>query len=139
MANITKVIKIQCPFERIKKYNATPESALYKAVIMQMIIDASNVSKDPKASLNEKRAKAWLFANNEDFQTVCIMAEIDPQVVVRFAKELIAMHHEKIAVKNASLKRKNIVRSQTKKKGRSKNGLSDYATLPSASFSLGFL
>jgi len=102
MSNNTKVIKIQCPFERVKKYNATPEAALYKAVIIQMIIDASNVSKDPKACRNEKRAKAWLFTRNEDFCSVCTMAEIDPEVVVTFARELIAMHGEKARIKNAA-------------------------------------
>ena len=91
-----------CPFERIKKYNTTPEAALYKAVIMQMIIDASNVSRDPKACRNEKRAKAWLFTRNDDFCSVCTMAEIDPEVVVTFAKELIAMHSEKARIKNAA-------------------------------------
>jgi hypothetical protein len=102
MVNNTKVIKIQCPFERIKKYNATPESALYKAVIMQMIIDASNISQDPKACRNEKRAKAWLFTNNEDFSVVCTMAGIEKQVVTTFAKALIAMHCEKVIIKNAA-------------------------------------
>ena len=102
MANNTKVIKIQCPFERIKKYNSTPEAAVYKAVIMQMIIDASNVSKDPKACRNEKKAKAWLFTSNDDFRAICAMAGIDSQVVVTFAKALIAMHSEKMMVKNAA-------------------------------------
>ena len=100
MSNYTKVIKIQCPFERIKKYNNTPEAALYKAVIMQMIIDASNVSQDPKACRNEKRAKAWLFAQNDDFRNVCVMAGLAPQIVITFAKTLIAIHKEKVKVKN---------------------------------------
>ncbi len=100
MSNNTKVIKIQCPFERIKKYNTTPEAALYKAVIMQMIIDASNISQDPKACRNEKRAKAWLFTQNEDFRNVCVMAGLAPQVVVTFAKTLIAIHKEKVKARN---------------------------------------
>ena len=96
MVNNKKVIKIQCPFERIKKYNASPEAGLYKAVIMQMIIDASNSSNDPKACRNEKRAKAWLFAGGDDFETICVMAGIKPNIVQIFARTLIAMHHEEL-------------------------------------------
>jgi hypothetical protein len=95
VTNKKKVIKIQCPFERIKKYNANPEAGLYKAVIMQMIIDASNSSNDPKACRNEKRAKAWLFAGGDDFDSICVMAGIKPNIVQIFAKTLIAMHHDK--------------------------------------------
>lgn len=98
MVNNKKVIKIQCPFERIKKYNANPEAGLYKAVIMQMIIDASNSSNDPKACRNEKRAKAWLFAGGDDFETICVMAGIKPNIVQIFARTLIAMHHEKLKI-----------------------------------------
>ena len=110
MTNNKKVIKIQCPFERIKKYNVTPEAGLYKAVIMQMIIDASNSSNDPKASRNEKRAMAWLFAGGEDFQAVCAMAGIDANVVQIFARTLISMHHEKQS------KRLNLCPSKFKRK-----------------------
>ena len=99
MANNTKVMKIQCPFERIKRYNATPEASLYKSVIMQMITDASNISNDPKACRLAKKAKAWLFTNSEDFKMICQMAEIEPQIVVTFAKTLIAIHHEKVRKK----------------------------------------
>ena len=96
MTNNKKVIKIQCPFERIKKYNTNPEAGLYKAVIMQMIIDASNISGDPKACRNGKRAKAWLFAGGDDFETICAMAGIETNVVQIFARALIAIHHEKM-------------------------------------------
>ena len=99
MMNKTKVIKIQCPFERIKKYNSTPEAALYKAVIMQMIIDASNLSTDSKACRNAKKAKVWLFTSNDDFRAVCAMAGINPRVVITFAKTLIAIHCEKARVR----------------------------------------
>jgi len=95
MSNHKKVIKIQCPFERIKKYNSNPEVGLYKAVIMQMIIDASNTSLDPKACRNEKKAKSWLFAGGDDFYMICRMANIESNVVIRFAKTLIAIHAEK--------------------------------------------
>lgn len=111
MTNNKKVIKIQCPFERIKKYNSNPEAGLYKAVIMQMIIDASNNSADPKACRNEKRAKAWLFNGGEDFQIVCRMANIEPNVVIRFAKTLIAMHVSKTQITGKIVEKKRKLKS----------------------------
>ena len=96
MKNKKNVIKLQSPFERIKLYNKSPDVALYKAVIMQMIIDASNVSKDVRASRYEKRAKAWLFLPNEDFRVVCGMAGMNPHFVIKIARSMINSHYRKI-------------------------------------------
>lgn len=94
MSNTKKVIKIQCPFERIKKHNTHPEAALYKAAIMQLIIDASNTSKDPRACRNEKRAKEWLFSGSDDFYFTCAMAGMNPKIVIKLARELIGIHRQ---------------------------------------------
>lgn len=112
MANNKKVIKVQCPFERIKKYNAHSEAALYKAVIMQMIIDASNISKDPKACRNERKAKEWLFSSSDDFKLVCLMAGIESEIIVRLAKVLIKIHHSKEA--SIIQKRNNVTAGEVK-------------------------
>ena len=93
--NRKRVIKLQCPFERIKKYNNHPETSLYKAVIMQMIIDASNISNDPQSIKDEIEGKAWLFGGNADFQLICNMAGITSTTVVDFAYHLIERHHKK--------------------------------------------
>lgn len=37
------VIKFQAPFERLKYYNSSPEVSLYKSIITQAIIDATNI------------------------------------------------------------------------------------------------
>ena len=108
MTNKKKVIKIQCPFERIKKHNTNPETALYKAAIMQLIIDASNTSKDPRACRNERRAKEWLFSGCEDFYFTCAMASMEPKIVINLAKELIGIHKNNTK-KNMSISQKKII------------------------------
>ena len=66
------VIKFQSPFERMKDYNFKPEVKLYKSVILQAIIDASNVSDDSYAKKIELEAKGWLFGKSKDFQEACL-------------------------------------------------------------------
>lgn len=101
MTNKQNVLKLQCPFERIKKYDRNPISSLYKAVIMQMIIDASNISTNKKEAKLANRAKAWLFEDNEDFFVACSVACITPETARRTARELIEIHYERVRKKAA--------------------------------------
>ena len=105
--NKKRVIKLQCPFERIKKYNSKGEVSLYKAVIMQMIIDASNISSDTKAVKQEKQAKEWLFTSNEDFHFICNKAAMEPKTVINFARKLIDFHYNNEFKKSKATTRKS--------------------------------
>jgi hypothetical protein len=90
------VIKFQAPFERIKKYNASSEVSLYKAIITQAIIDASNSSDECSAAKTiELEAKDWLFNNSDDFNEICCRAEIEPSFVVKIAKDVIKLNRQK--------------------------------------------
>ena len=86
------VIKFQSPFERMKDYNFKPEVRLYKSVILQAIIDASNISDDSYARKIELDAKGWLFGKSKDFQEACFRAEIEPYYVIRTAKKIIRLN-----------------------------------------------
>ncbi len=99
MSNKSKVIKLQCPFERIKKHNACPEVNLYRAVIMQMIIDATNVSKNPKMIKNADHAKEFLFGNGEDLEIICDNAGLTKSEVIKLAHNLIKSQKRKVANK----------------------------------------
>ena len=55
MHNVTK---LQAPFERLKKYDISPDIALRKAIIMQAIFDATSTSKDRKAIKAKYEAQA---------------------------------------------------------------------------------
>jgi len=73
------VMKFQAPFERLKEYNSSPEIILYKAIITQAIIDATNISDAPRAKTLETDAKKWIFSNSDYFQKICYIAGIEPR------------------------------------------------------------
>ena len=86
------VIKLSAPFEKLKTYDASPEVSLFKAVIMQHIIDCTNTSNNNESRRLEIEAKTWLFGNSKDFLTVCDFAKISSLEVQKIAKEAIRMH-----------------------------------------------
>ncbi len=86
------VIKLSAPFEKLKTYDPSPEVNLFKAVIMQHIIDCTNTSNNNESRRLEIEAKTWLFGNSRDFSTVCDFAKSTPWEVQKIAKEAIKMH-----------------------------------------------
>lgn len=89
MKNKKGVIKLQSPFEKIKQNTKDPIERLYRAVIMQMIIDASNKSDKKDLVKNEQEAKEWLFKDNKNFDWACTNANIDKSLVRKIAKQII--------------------------------------------------
>jgi hypothetical protein len=104
---MTNVIKFQAPFERIKFYNYSPEVSLMKAIITQAIIDATNISLDKLSKKSEIEAKAWIFGNSEEFKTICLGAEMDPNFVIKIANEVIQLHKN-----NNNLRRNDRINSK---------------------------
>ncbi|MDP4708697.1 MAG: hypothetical protein NWS20_01655 [Rickettsiaceae bacterium] len=86
------VIKFQAPFERLKEYDYSPEVRLYKAILTQAIIDASNIVEAKDAKKLKLEAKRWIFGNSKYFQEVCYNAKIEPGFVIRIAKEAIKLN-----------------------------------------------
>lgn len=89
MKNKKGVIKLQSPFEKIKQNTKDPIERLYRAVIMQMIIDSSNKSDKKELVKNEESAKNWLFKDNENFEWTCANANIEKRLVRKIAKQII--------------------------------------------------
>jgi len=87
----SNVIKLQAPFERLKKYTDNPEIALRKAIILQAIIDASNSSNQTYAKKIEQEAKNWIFGESDFFYKICYEAELEPQNVIKITREVIEM------------------------------------------------
>lgn len=88
--------------------DSTPERSLWRAALMQGIIDATTLDTscvyDPETknyknwdhrinALNRTRARAWIFAESgvtaEKFEAVCDMAGFDASVVRKSVKRLI--------------------------------------------------
>ena len=107
---MTNVMKFQAPFERLKLYNASPDIVLRKAIIMQAVIDATNISDSKEAKKLEIEAKAWIFGNDETFKTICIEAGIEASFIAKITKEIIKIH------KNQSASRNNTNKNEVKEK-----------------------
>lgn len=105
-------MKFQAPFERIKEYNSSPEVSLYKAVITQAIIDATNTSLMPEAKSIERDAKRWIFGNDEYFQKICHMAGIDPGFVIKITQEAIRLNHTKREARGLGIKQRSARQSR---------------------------
>ena len=78
--------------EKLKTFDSSPEVNLHKAVIMQAIIDATNMSNCNRARRFEIEAKSWLFGNSREFLETCDIAKISPCEVRKIAKNAMAMH-----------------------------------------------
>jgi hypothetical protein len=63
---------------------------LWASVIIQALIDATSEPKTPVAHVNKRQAHAWLTAEfgttAQNFDEVCLAADLDPTRVRRFAK-----------------------------------------------------
>lgn len=94
--NTYNVLKFQSPFEKLKSYDYPPKVCLYKAIITQAIIDASNNSLSKNFRKIELDAKNWIFGNSLYFQQVCHYADIDPSMVIKITKRAINMNIVKI-------------------------------------------
>lgn len=63
------------------------EAVLWRAVIMQAVVDAANRSLNPEASYQRHEAVAWLTGRSRDFVMVCDLAGLDPGYVRRMAQK----------------------------------------------------
>lgn len=83
------VIKFQAPFEKLKHLAIPEEEKIYKSIILQAIIDASNNSDNNNAQKSELSAKEWLFNDSEWFTEVCHKANLEVLFVRKIAQEAI--------------------------------------------------
>lgn len=62
--------------------------ALWRAVILQSVLDIVNNSSRTEEKIARRAAHSWLFDNYDDFITVCNIAEYSPDYVRRKAKDV---------------------------------------------------
>jgi hypothetical protein len=91
---MTNIIKFQSPFERLKDNNHNPEIALIKAIILQAIIDATNISSSKEARRDEIDAKAWIYGGSEDFELMCEYINYNVSNVRKIAREIQNLHRD---------------------------------------------
>ena len=65
-----------------KNYQTTNVRSLWRAVIMQAVVDATNNSRSKRALCHKTKAKKWLNERQDDtFIETCILAEMEPNYV----------------------------------------------------------
>lgn len=76
----------------IKKYNATYQrkniQSLWRAVIIQAVIDATSNSKNSRSISRKKKANHWI-GNNRSFLNTCLLADMEPNYVQRKVKNFL--------------------------------------------------
>ncbi|MBL3284276.1 hypothetical protein Sarmat_00116 [Rickettsiales endosymbiont of Paramecium tredecaurelia] len=87
---MTKVIKFQAPFERLRAYNE-PAVSLYKAVILQALIDATDLRAE---NTSKQQAVSWLKddAHEQEFHQVCHDAMLEPEFVRNINTKMSELH-----------------------------------------------
>ncbi len=90
------VIKFQAPFEKLKFSKTSPDVMLRKAIILQAIIDCSNISENKILKKQEIEAKSWIFGKSEYFIQICEEAGLEPDFVIRIARNVMLIHKNKI-------------------------------------------
>ncbi len=82
-----KVISLKSAKESKEKksghYVKNPEMAVWKAVIMQAVLDLMSTSKRASEILAKKTAREWLNEKNANFVKVCGYAGLNPNWVLK--------------------------------------------------------
>jgi len=68
--------------------------SLFRAVIMQSLIDIVSNSKRTEDKLAKRDAIDWMQINNPDFNTVCLFANLSPKWVLQKAMD--ALERERV-------------------------------------------
>lgn len=63
------------------------EQAMWRAVIVQALMDASSLSKKPENLQHKHDALVWLRGTSEDFHRVCHYAGFDPSCAKQMIRE----------------------------------------------------
>ncbi len=83
-----------------------PEEKLWKAVIIQAILDACHVSNAPPDQVSRIQLEARKFLmGGEDFEMICDLAGLNQHVVRKRAREVISDGMETIRFKISKTKR----------------------------------
>jgi hypothetical protein len=67
----------------------SPETRLWKAVITQALMDATTASRKQEQQSHRRKALMWLDEEDQDFQYVCELADMEVETVRKVAKHVI--------------------------------------------------
>lgn len=81
-----------------KDVEASRYRALWRAVIMQAILDSVNNSSRTEEKLAKSQSYSWLTNISEDLIIVCSMAEYTASYIKKKSLEIISKHNKKVNV-----------------------------------------
>lgn len=96
------------------------EISVWKAVIMQALLDCGTFSKKSSDRIEKERATEWFSVKNKDFVYVCSNADLDPEYVVKKAKNAMKTYCK---WRNDVLKERRIKSRKNEKPGTKKEKL----------------
>lgn len=70
--------------------------SLWKAVILQALLDLKSISKKKMAKCNRNQANKWLNLHNKNFLRVCGLADLDPEYVMNHKRRIITEREQKL-------------------------------------------
>lgn len=93
--------------------NVSAEASIWRAVVIQSLLDAINQTNRTEAKLYKKEAQQWFNMNNKDYLWVCEAAGLDPVKVLRLARKTMAQN--RLFEKQKTSREKASVDRSTKK------------------------
>lgn len=72
------------------------EVALWRAVLLQALIDATCRSAKPEARFQRREALEWLTGNGRDFAMVCDLAQVNPVYMRRMVKRCLMRREDRL-------------------------------------------
>lgn len=78
-----------CTFSNVsKEVQRSPETRVWRAVIMQAMLDVVSIAKRGSAKVAKFSAEQWMDLSNPSFLLVCSFAKLDPKTVYSRSKTI---------------------------------------------------
>lgn len=76
------------------KFEIEGERALWQSVIMQAVLDLQIKADNLKQKIKRAETLKWFSKQDQDFMFVCSMAELDPDMLIKGAREVFKKYHK---------------------------------------------
>lgn len=94
------MFKAEKPIETLLKLEKNPEFRVYYAIILQAVLDASNLSFDNIRHEEILEAREWLFNKSSNFEHDCQIINLNPDYVRGLVKEILLYNLKNIYLLN---------------------------------------
>ncbi len=85
---------------KVKTDESTPETRLWRAVVMQAMFDIASVAKRGSCKAAKFSAEQWIDLSNPNFILVCRLALLDPVLVYNRARSVVSLRDLELFFKN---------------------------------------